>query len=84
MLNDHHVLAVQAEPWNWAVAAVIVAVVLGLVVLFLGALVSVLRSGLTLGMKAVWVVFAFCAPFLGPVLWFLIGREDLDARRVHA
>lgn len=30
-------------------------------------------------MKLVWVVFAFCAPFLGPMLWFLVGKKSAEA-----
>ncbi|HEY2059948.1 MAG TPA: PLDc N-terminal domain-containing protein [Amycolatopsis sp.] len=33
-------------------------------------------------MKLVWVVFAFCAPFLGPLLWFLVGRKQSSIARV--
>lgn len=56
--------------------------VIGQVVLFIAALVSVLRSPLTGAMKLVWVVVAFIAPFLGPVLWFVIGRRDARNRAV--
>ncbi|HEY2059886.1 MAG TPA: PLD nuclease N-terminal domain-containing protein [Amycolatopsis sp.] len=55
---------------------VLAAVLLLPVVFFIAALVSILGSGLTGGMKLVWVVFAFCAPFLGPLLWFLVGRKQ--------
>ncbi|WP_406637020.1 PLDc N-terminal domain-containing protein [Amycolatopsis sp. WGS_07] len=51
------------------------------VLLFLGALVSVLGSPLGFGMKAVWVIFAFCAPFLGPMLWFLVGKRSAETAR---
>ncbi len=59
---------------------VVAVIAIGLVVLayfafFIGALVSVLRSDQSGGMKLVWVIFAFCAPFLGPLLWFTIGRR---------
>ncbi|WP_344868074.1 PLD nuclease N-terminal domain-containing protein [Amycolatopsis ultiminotia] len=46
------------------------------VVFFLAALFSVLASPLTGGMKLVWIVFAFCAPFLGPLLWFVVGKRS--------
>ncbi|SEO45930.1 PLDc N-terminal domain-containing protein [Amycolatopsis saalfeldensis] len=54
----------------------LVAVILLPVIFFITALVGILGSGLTGGMKLVWVVFAFCAPFLGPLLWFLVGRKQ--------
>jgi hypothetical protein len=82
MDTDHYVLAAQGETWGWVLAGGIGLVALALFALFIGALVSVLRSGLTGGMKVVWIVFAFCAPFLGPVLWFLVGKKDVEARRI--
>ncbi|HWD01563.1 MAG TPA: PLD nuclease N-terminal domain-containing protein [Amycolatopsis sp.] len=57
----------------------IVVLVLAPMILFLAALVSVLGSPLTGGMKVVWVVFAFCAPLLGPLLWFFVGRRSAEA-----
>ncbi|WIX84237.1 PLD nuclease N-terminal domain-containing protein [Amycolatopsis carbonis] len=30
-------------------------------------------------MRLVWIVFAFCAPILGPLLWFLVGRRSAEA-----
>ncbi|QBI54905.1 PLD nuclease N-terminal domain-containing protein [Streptomonospora litoralis] len=50
------------------------------VALVAGALVSVLASGLGGGMKFVWAVFIFCAPILGPLCWFLIGRKHVSAQ----
>ncbi|MEV6621754.1 PLD nuclease N-terminal domain-containing protein [Amycolatopsis sp. NPDC051106] len=69
--------------WGWIVGSVPIALLLAVVVLFLAALVSILGSRLTGGMKLVWVVFAFCAPFLGCLLWFVFGRRDayLQERR---
>ncbi|RRO15738.1 hypothetical protein EIL87_17200 [Saccharopolyspora rhizosphaerae] len=56
-------------------------VLIGWLVLFVCAVVSVLGSPLSLGMKLVWVVIAFSAPFLGVLAWFLIGRSDAYRRR---
>jgi hypothetical protein len=61
---------------HWGAAGLMVALVAVPLLLFFGALISVLGSRLSGGMKLVWVVFAFCAPFLGPVLWFLVGRKS--------
>ncbi|MFI5614939.1 PLD nuclease N-terminal domain-containing protein [Amycolatopsis sp. NPDC051903] len=65
-------------------ASIAVAIGIGVVILlpaifFLAALISILGSPLTGGMKFVWVVFAFCAPFLGPLLWFIVGRRSAEA-----
>lgn len=73
------VLASEVDPRAWLAGGVIIAVVLACLTFFFGALVSVLRSSLTGGMKLVWVIFAFCAPFLGPMLWFLIGRRSAES-----
>ncbi|MFI5592022.1 PLD nuclease N-terminal domain-containing protein [Amycolatopsis sp. NPDC051758] len=71
------------ETWSWLALGLTGAVVLAFVVLFFSALVSILGSRLTGGMKLVWVIFAFCAPFLGSLLWFAFGRRDayLPVRR---
>ncbi|HET6704318.1 PLD nuclease N-terminal domain-containing protein [Amycolatopsis sp.] len=60
----------------WIFMGVAGAALLAFAVLFLAALIGILRSPLTGTMKLVWVVFAFCAPFLGSVLWFVLGRRD--------
>lgn len=52
--------------------------------LFVGALISILASAHTGGMKVAWVVFAFVAPFLGSLLWFVVGRGDSLRRRATA
>ncbi|QUH06441.1 PLDc_N domain-containing protein [Saccharopolyspora erythraea] len=49
---------------------------LAYVVLFISALISILLSDHSGGMKLAWIVFAFVAPFLGSALWFLFGRRD--------
>lgn len=77
------VLAAEADLRAWLAGGLILAVVLGFVAFFLGALVSILRSPLAGGMKLVWVIFAFCAPFLGCALWFLVGRRSAEGG-VHA
>ncbi|MER7082698.1 Phospholipase_D-nuclease N-terminal [Saccharopolyspora kobensis] len=48
--------------------------------LIIGALISILGSAQTFGMKVVWIIFVFVAPFLGSILWFVIGRGN--ARRM--
>lgn len=44
------------------------------------ALVSILRSTQSAGMKLVWFVLVWLAPLIGSVLWFIIGRHDHRAR----
>ncbi|WP_207203719.1 PLD nuclease N-terminal domain-containing protein [Actinomyces minihominis] len=44
--------------------------------LFIGALVSIVRSDkYTTGMKALWILICFIAPFVGSLVWFLFGRK---------
>lgn len=50
-------------------------VVVAYLALFLGSLVSVLRSrNLTAGGKLLWVIAIFVFQLLGPLVWFLWGR----------
>lgn len=65
---------------EFGMLALIALPVLLYVCLVIGALISILGSGQTFGMKVVWIVFVFVAPFLGSILWFLIGRAN--ARRM--
>lgn len=83
MHTDHYALVAQRDTLSWVVTGGVGLAVLALAVLFVAALVSVLRSRLTGGMKVVWVLFAFWAPLLGPVLWFLLGAKDAGARRIR-
>ncbi|GAA4865510.1 PLD nuclease N-terminal domain-containing protein [Saccharopolyspora rosea] len=45
------------------------------VLLFIAALISIVTSTLDGAMKVVWLIFAFIAPFIGSLLWFLVGRK---------
>ncbi|MEV5880626.1 PLD nuclease N-terminal domain-containing protein [Streptomyces sp. NPDC052101] len=56
------------------------AVVAAALALYFGALLGIVRSDLTTGMKLVWVAFTLMTPFLGSLLWFLIGRRDAQPR----
>ncbi|HWC80367.1 MAG TPA: PLD nuclease N-terminal domain-containing protein [Pseudonocardiaceae bacterium] len=49
--------------------------------LFFGALISVLGSPQTGGLKLVWCVIVFAFPFLGSLLWFVVGRPNARAYR---
>jgi hypothetical protein len=46
------------------------------VVFIVAAFLSALFSELGFGMKLVWAIFIICAPFLGALCWFLIGKRD--------
>jgi Phospholipase_D-nuclease N-terminal len=40
------------------------------------ALISVIGSQQSLGMKLVWFLLIWAMPLIGSVLWFLIGRHE--------
>ncbi|WP_017540874.1 PLD nuclease N-terminal domain-containing protein [Nocardiopsis halophila] len=52
---------------------------LAYVVFIVAAFLGSLTSRLDFGMKLVWAVFIICAPFLGALCWFLIGRRSAAA-----
>lgn len=57
-------------------AIVWIILVLAQLVLFIAAIVSILRSErYTGGGKFLWVVVVFFAPFLGPLGWFFLGKQ---------
>lgn len=68
--------------FHLGLAALATLPLLAFVVLFIASLVSIIASSQELGMKVVWVVLVLIAPFIGSVLWFLIGRGH--ARRTVA
>ena len=61
-----------------ALVGLIVLGALLVVVLIIAAVFSILLSPLDLGMKIVWLILVILAPFLGALLWFLIGRSRAD------
>ncbi|KPC64310.1 PLD nuclease N-terminal domain-containing protein [Streptomyces chattanoogensis] len=75
-------LAISSNPYLMGSAAVALILTAAYVAVIVSAVVSISTSHLSTGTKLVWIVFAFMAPFLGSVLWFLIGRRD--ARRTPA
>lgn len=53
---------------------VLIAVGIFLVVFFLAALFSILGADVGCGGKILWILVVLCLPFLGSLLWFVIGR----------
>lgn len=64
-----------------AVVAAFAMVMLAYLVLIIAALVGIVSARLTGGMKLVWCVLVFLAPFLGSLLWFVVGRNNVQALR---
>lgn len=77
-----HTLLITNDAGATAVSVLTIAVpllaLLTYVVLFVAALISILCSGHSGGMKLAWLIFAFIAPFIGSALWFLVGRRDAN------
>ncbi|MDO4928211.1 MAG: PLD nuclease N-terminal domain-containing protein [Corynebacterium sp.] len=64
------------EPWGLVLTILIGVVALALFVLFIAAVVSIVRSKvLTTGGKVVWILIAVSFPLLGSLLWFLWGKN---------
>lgn len=51
--------------------------------LVISALISIVASPQELGMKVVWAFFVFVAPFIGSLLWFIIGRRHARTTAAH-
>lgn len=81
-IAQHGVLAAPHVVPTWSWMALALAPLLLLVGLLLAALVSIIAAPMDFGMKIVWLVLVFALPFVGSVLWFLIGRGH--ARRTVA
>jgi hypothetical protein len=81
-LSNAHFLAEPQQILALGAFGLIGLVTLAWLVLFVAALISIIGSPHTGGMKLAWLVFAFVAPFLGSLLWFVVGRGD--SYRRHA
>ncbi|MBO0596474.1 PLDc_N domain-containing protein [Nesterenkonia sp. E16_7] len=56
-----------------------------LLVLSLVAVISVVRSPVhSVKAKMLWAVFAVVIPLAGPVVWFFVGRETAEQKRLRA
>lgn len=54
---------------------VLICVAAALLVLFVAALVSVLRAPLSPAARVAWVLGVLVFPLVGPVAWFTVGRR---------
>lgn len=59
----------------------IVAIVVGLAALWIGAMISIFRrSSAMLGLELIgWCALVVFAQFFGPLIWFFVGRERYTA-----
>lgn len=79
--SNAHLLAEPQEIFALGTFGLLGLLAIGWLVLFVGALISIIGSPHTGGMKLAWLIFAFIAPFLGSLLWFVVGRGDSYRRR---
>lgn len=81
MLHQHAAfLADSTTGWGFGLMALIGLVALGYVAFIIAAFVSILVANIDGGMKIVWLIFALCAPFIGSLCWFLVGRRTSYSR----
>ncbi|MEU7162499.1 PLD nuclease N-terminal domain-containing protein [Streptomyces chrestomyceticus] len=69
------VIAADGQYVGLPIAVVVVLLILAAAGLYISALISIITSPAGKGMKFVWIVFAFIAPFIGSALWFFVGRR---------
>jgi hypothetical protein len=55
--------------------------IFGLIILIadIWAIINVIQSGATTGMKLLWVVLIIVLPVIGLILWFLMGPKKVTA-----
>jgi hypothetical protein len=55
--------------------------IFGLIILIadIWAIINVIQSGATTGMKLLWVVLIIVLPVIGLILWFLMGPKKATA-----
>ena len=76
-----HMAAVQFGQVFAGVAAVgLIALAIAHVLIAVVAVISVVGSRQSLGMKAVWFLLIWSMPLIGSVLWFLVGRREQRAQ----
>ncbi|MGH7130563.1 MAG: PLDc N-terminal domain-containing protein [Phycisphaerales bacterium] len=49
-------------------------------VLFIFAVIDIAKAEVTTNHKILWIIIAWIAPLIGPVLWWQIGKKDRAAQ----
>jgi hypothetical protein len=81
MLHQSIALAEQSNATGGVLVSILVAaVVLGYLAFIVTAFFGALFSSLSGGMKLVWAVFIWCAPFIGALCWYFIGKKNAPVR----
>jgi len=63
---------------------ILLSIILLPVILFLIAIIDILRSEFHDSNKVVWVLVVFFLPILGPILYFIIGRKQKKPKLISA
>lgn len=55
--------------------------IFGLIILIadIWAIINIVQSGATTGMKVLWVIIIIVLPLIGLILWFLMGPKKATA-----
>ncbi|MEU3964787.1 PLD nuclease N-terminal domain-containing protein [Streptomyces buecherae] len=68
-------IAAERQGGDYLMTLLAVIIILVAAGVYISALISIIASSAAKGVKLVWIVFAFIAPVIGSVLWFLVGRR---------
>ena len=63
------------ESYGWLAGGIGAVIVIALLVFWVASLISIIRSGYSVGVKILLAMAAFAYPFLGPLVWFLFARN---------
>ncbi|MFD9895798.1 PLD nuclease N-terminal domain-containing protein [Amycolatopsis sp. NPDC059027] len=70
----------STDPGLDILGVLMIAVSIGFFLFFLVALFGVLGSNIGCGAKILWFFVILALPFLGSLLWFVVGRRSADPR----
>ena len=84
MTNYISLLAEEQVPESYGCLAggIGAVIVIALLVFWVASLISIIRSGYSVGVKILLVMAAFAYPFLGPLIWFLFARHKEHKTRM--
>ncbi|GAA1960660.1 PLD nuclease N-terminal domain-containing protein [Amycolatopsis minnesotensis] len=84
-MTEHFVNALNTNlASNWAgpgIFSILLIAVAAYFIFFLTALVDMLGARIGCGAKILWFLVIFAMPFLGSLLWYVVGRKTIDPPR---
>lgn len=66
--------------WPGIVSVLLIAVAAAYLIFFLAALIDMLGANIGCGAKILWFLVIFSMPFLGSLLWYVVGRKTVQPR----